>query len=190
MPILPVLPIRNEVVACPVWTRAGVRPLVVHPGWRVDLPTAVALVPAATTPHAHPSRCAAPATPPGPPAQTPPRTTAQGNVRPHHGHPVAAHRDRPRSTRNGLALTVTGAHSHTRTTLPHHQSAKHRQHGLRGCVTATIEITASQLDPAAVDDVPILHKKQNALLTGHQKHPRCASANPTDSRGGRARRDL
>ena len=38
----------NEVVACWVRTRAGARPLVVHPGWRVDLPTAVGLVLAAT----------------------------------------------------------------------------------------------------------------------------------------------
>jgi deoxyribonuclease V len=42
------LRIGNEVVACWVRTRAGARPLVVHPGWRVDLPTAVGLVLAAT----------------------------------------------------------------------------------------------------------------------------------------------
>ncbi|GAA2153493.1 endonuclease V [Nocardioides koreensis] len=34
----------DEVVACWLRTRPGVRPLVVHPGWRVDLHTAVALV--------------------------------------------------------------------------------------------------------------------------------------------------
>jgi deoxyribonuclease V len=38
------LRIGDEVVASWVRTRAGVRPLVVHPGWRVDLATAVALV--------------------------------------------------------------------------------------------------------------------------------------------------
>jgi len=32
------------VVGCWLRTRAGARPLVVHPGWRVDLPTAVDLV--------------------------------------------------------------------------------------------------------------------------------------------------
>jgi deoxyribonuclease V len=42
------LRIGNEVVACWVRTRAGARPLVVHPGWRVDLTTAVGLVLAAT----------------------------------------------------------------------------------------------------------------------------------------------
>jgi deoxyribonuclease V len=35
-------------VACWLRTRAGTRPVVVHPGWRVDLPTAVELVLAAT----------------------------------------------------------------------------------------------------------------------------------------------
>ena len=42
------LSIDGAVVACWVRTRAGTRPLVVHPGWRVDLDTAVAIV-AATT---------------------------------------------------------------------------------------------------------------------------------------------
>jgi deoxyribonuclease V len=38
------LRIGDEVVARWVRTRAGTRPLVVHPGWRVDLDTAVAVV--------------------------------------------------------------------------------------------------------------------------------------------------
>jgi deoxyribonuclease V len=42
------LRIGDEVVACWVRTRAGARPLVVHPGWRVDMTTAVGLVLAAT----------------------------------------------------------------------------------------------------------------------------------------------
>jgi deoxyribonuclease V len=37
----------REVVACRVRTRAGARPLVVHPAWRTDLDTAVAVVLAA-----------------------------------------------------------------------------------------------------------------------------------------------
>jgi deoxyribonuclease V len=43
------LEVGGEVVARWVRTRAGVRPLVVHPGWRVDLDTAVDLVLATTT---------------------------------------------------------------------------------------------------------------------------------------------
>ena len=42
------LAIEGEVVAAWVRTRQGARPLVVHPGWRVDLGTAVELVVAAT----------------------------------------------------------------------------------------------------------------------------------------------
>ncbi len=38
------LRIGEEVVACWLRTRPGVRPLVVHPGWRVDLETAVEVV--------------------------------------------------------------------------------------------------------------------------------------------------
>jgi deoxyribonuclease V len=38
------LRIGDEVVGCWLRTQAGVRPLAVHPGWRVDLPTAVDLV--------------------------------------------------------------------------------------------------------------------------------------------------
>jgi deoxyribonuclease V len=38
------LRIGDEVVACWVRTRTGARPLVVHPGWRVDLDTAVEMV--------------------------------------------------------------------------------------------------------------------------------------------------
>ena len=38
------LRIGDTVVACWVRTRPGVRPLVVHPGWRVDLATAVDIV--------------------------------------------------------------------------------------------------------------------------------------------------
>ncbi len=43
-------PLRLEgaVVACWLRTRPGVRPLAVHPGWRVDLPTAVRVVAAAS----------------------------------------------------------------------------------------------------------------------------------------------
>jgi deoxyribonuclease V len=37
----------EEVVGCWLRTRAGTRPVVVHPGWRVDLPTAVEVVAAA-----------------------------------------------------------------------------------------------------------------------------------------------
>jgi deoxyribonuclease V len=43
------LRIGDDVVACWVRTRTGVRPLVVHPGWRVDLDTAADLVLAAAT---------------------------------------------------------------------------------------------------------------------------------------------
>ena len=109
----------QRVVAYWVRTRASAHPHVVHPGWRVNLPTAVHLVLAATahrrTPE-HAARC-----PPQRPdcfAQRHPRTTARGNVRRHHRYPVAPHRHRTGSTRNGLALTVPGAHGHTRTTLP------------------------------------------------------------------------
>lgn len=42
------LRIGGEVVAAWVRTRAGVRPLVVHPGWRVDLATAVGVVESVT----------------------------------------------------------------------------------------------------------------------------------------------
>jgi deoxyribonuclease V len=38
------LRIGNEVVACGLRTQPGVRPLVVHPGWRVDLATAVDVI--------------------------------------------------------------------------------------------------------------------------------------------------
>ena len=38
----------GQTVACWMRTRAGVRPLVVHPGWRVDLATAVAVVASAS----------------------------------------------------------------------------------------------------------------------------------------------
>lgn len=42
------LRVDGEVVGCWLRTRPGTRPLAVHPGWRVDLPTAVALVGTAT----------------------------------------------------------------------------------------------------------------------------------------------
>jgi len=42
------LRIDEEVVACWLRARRGVRPLVIHPGWRTDLETAVTLVMAAT----------------------------------------------------------------------------------------------------------------------------------------------
>jgi deoxyribonuclease V len=48
------LRIGTEIVACWVRTRAGARPLVVHPGWRVDLTTAVGLVLATTGRHRTP----------------------------------------------------------------------------------------------------------------------------------------
>jgi deoxyribonuclease V len=38
------LSIADEVVGCWMRTRAGVRPVVVHPGWRIDLDTAVEIV--------------------------------------------------------------------------------------------------------------------------------------------------
>lgn len=43
------LRVGDRVVGCWMRTRAGVRPLAVHPGWRVDLATAVDLVAASTT---------------------------------------------------------------------------------------------------------------------------------------------
>ena len=107
-----------------------------------------------TPPHTR-ARCAVPATAPGLLAHRHPRTTARGNVRRHHRYPVAPHRHRTGSTRNSLALTVSGAHSHTRTTPPQHQPAQPRHRGA-AVATATIEITAGQLDPAAVGDLPIL----------------------------------
>ncbi len=42
------LTIGSEVVGCWMRTQPGARPLAVHPGWRVDLPTAVGLVEATT----------------------------------------------------------------------------------------------------------------------------------------------
>lgn len=42
------LHIDGEVVGCWLRTRPGTRPLAVHPGWRVDLPTAVTLIETAT----------------------------------------------------------------------------------------------------------------------------------------------
>jgi deoxyribonuclease V len=48
------LRIGEAVVACWMRTRPGTRPLVVHPGWRVDLATAVGLVEAATRRHRTP----------------------------------------------------------------------------------------------------------------------------------------
>jgi deoxyribonuclease V len=49
-------PIRigDAVVGCWLRTRTGARPLVVHPGWRVDLTTAVDLVTTLTTQHRTP----------------------------------------------------------------------------------------------------------------------------------------
>jgi hypothetical protein len=131
-----VLPIRNQVVACPVWTLAGVRPLVVHPARRVDLPPQWHWFwPSPRRTHTralrrarHGARAAQPRRLRG----RPHRATSALST----GIQVAAHRDRPRSTRNGLALTVIGAHSHTRTTLPQHHPAKYRHHGLRGCARA------------------------------------------------------
>ena len=48
------LRIDDEVVACWMRTQPGVRPLVVHPGWRVDLATAVDVVAATTVEHRTP----------------------------------------------------------------------------------------------------------------------------------------
>ena len=42
------LRIEHEVVGCWLRARPGVQPLVIHPGWRTDLETAVAIVTAAT----------------------------------------------------------------------------------------------------------------------------------------------
>ena len=44
----------DTVVGCWIRTRPGVRPLVVHPGWRVDLPTAVEVVSRTTWQHRTP----------------------------------------------------------------------------------------------------------------------------------------
>ncbi|WP_347353760.1 endonuclease V [Intrasporangium sp.] len=54
------LRIGDEVVACWLRTRAGSRPVAVHPGWRVDLDTAVAVVAWTTERHRTPEplRCA------------------------------------------------------------------------------------------------------------------------------------
>jgi deoxyribonuclease V len=46
---LSLLRIDDEVVACWLRLRRGVRPLVIHPGWRTDLGAAVAVVMATTT---------------------------------------------------------------------------------------------------------------------------------------------
>lgn len=43
------LRVGDEVVGCWMRTQPGVRPLAVHPGWRVDLPTAVAVVASTST---------------------------------------------------------------------------------------------------------------------------------------------
>ncbi len=48
------LRIGDSVVGCWLRTQAGVRPLAVHPGWRVDLPTAVDVVLALTRRHRTP----------------------------------------------------------------------------------------------------------------------------------------
>ncbi|MDN5796915.1 MAG: endonuclease V [Intrasporangium sp.] len=48
------LRIGNEVVACRMRTGPGARPLVVHPGWRVDLETAIAVVLGTSTRHRTP----------------------------------------------------------------------------------------------------------------------------------------
>ena len=48
------LRIGDEVVACWLRTQPGVRPLVVHPGWRVDLATAVELVASVSSAHRTP----------------------------------------------------------------------------------------------------------------------------------------
>ena len=44
----------DTVVGCWMRTRPGVRPLVVHPGWRVDLATAVDVVASTTGQHRTP----------------------------------------------------------------------------------------------------------------------------------------
>jgi deoxyribonuclease V len=43
------LRIGNSVVGCWLRTRPGVRPLAIHPGWRIDLPTAVKVITMLTT---------------------------------------------------------------------------------------------------------------------------------------------
>lgn len=48
------LRIGEEVVACWMCTRPGTRPVVVHPGWAIDLPTAVDLVAGSTPRHRTP----------------------------------------------------------------------------------------------------------------------------------------
>jgi hypothetical protein len=120
----------------------------------VNLPTAVQLVQAPGHTAAHPSRCAVRATAPGLLAQRYPRTTVRGNVRRHHRYPVASQRHRTGSTRNGLALTVSGAPSSTQDHTAQHQLAQPR-HRRAAVATATIEITAGQLVPAAVGDLLI-----------------------------------
>jgi len=102
------------------------------------------------------ARCAVPATAPGLLAQRHPRTTARGNVRRHHRYPVAP------PPPNRIDTKRPGAHR-VRRPQPHqdhtaqHQPAKPRHRGA-AVATATIEITAGQLDPAAVGDLLILLK--------------------------------
>ena len=74
------LRIGEEIVACRLRTRAGVRPLVVHPAWRTDLATAAAVVlgglPALADPGAAPGR--PPARPRGTGRRGYPLTTPSG----------------------------------------------------------------------------------------------------------------
>jgi deoxyribonuclease V len=48
------LRIGDTIVGCWMRTRRGTRPLVVHPGWRLDLPTAIEVVAATTGRHRTP----------------------------------------------------------------------------------------------------------------------------------------
>jgi deoxyribonuclease V len=48
------LMVGSSVVGCWLRTQAGVRPLAVHPGWRIDLATAVAVVMSVTGRHRTP----------------------------------------------------------------------------------------------------------------------------------------
>ena len=51
------LRIGDSVVGCWLRTQRGVRPLAVHPGWRIDVATAVEVVTMLTRGVVHPSRC-------------------------------------------------------------------------------------------------------------------------------------
>ena len=159
--------------------RASAHPHVVHPGWRVNLPTAVELVLAATahrrTPE-HAARC---------PPQRPDCSPRGIRARP-HGVTSAVTIDillRPTATepdrheRPG-AQRVRRPQPHQDHTAQH-QPAQPRHRGA-AVATATIEITAGQLDPAAVGGL-LICSNTKCSHTPHGVTPHARLANPTDS---------